>query len=280
MSVLIGEMFVKPLQPWEREELASVYAFIWGRLYITFSDVEDLIAADIKSTLHEKDQDKASTLVRILEPIDVLELHGLEIFQDWYKSSRLPKIIDFMGALGLPFLRHLGKLDMRQKMWVLNGYSEADSLFYFPKIFEQRPAPESSADKTADTSTQTDALLQPSSGWLWAINSKRPTASGDDDDQGSVQGGYGSFKPGKERTNHVQRLGIMFWDKSRLESLGIFGKALADVEDAANAQAPCERPSIEEKFKEVNFKRKALKSLAPPAFAYNDEAKIFDTVEY
>ena len=126
--------------------------------------------------------------------------------------------IDFTVMLGLPFMKHLWKLEQMSQLVIMKvGHRDrvwptVPTLFEVPGLRGKRTTGEASLGATGSNEGSNDrikSLARPNSAWTWAEGSD------------AISFGKEDF-----RVREVQSLGLVFWDEARLIKSGLFDRTL------------------------------------------------------
>ena len=312
---MLEKVLVYSLTYWEREELFCVYSSIEEYLEDTFREAENTPVERIQGSIDAEQKQCASRRLQDageeMERVSDLGWCGMGLFE---KSARRQQRaqIEFMAALGLPFLRHLRKLEPLQQLSIVNSNSMEPC---FDRLMVLCKSPYSCDPfERCHWSTQDhlDSLTQPNSGWLWATDFGRKPLSlvGEGWNQASTS----DTSPDLPYSlAEFQRYGLVFWDKSRLQQLRVFNfvapqeqeneqklqeAVSANEEDEEESEDGEEdedydsddcypihlsryrQPSVEERFNDARISWKALENCAPPEFTLEDEERLLSKVEY
>ena len=295
---LFDQVFLEKLEGWEREELSSIYAFMRKRLEATFDEVEDFaIDAFRRGSAEEESEARRQGLtidksVPYHNLINVLDYPCLWLFEEGSKYRQQDQV-DAILTLGLPFLRKLWTLEPATRAKIVKSYGGVTRFDNFLELFRRRfmlgyyNGPYSEPDDTPTdreleegnkTSEATvpdsasheavDATNRPNAGWLWSAGFEE---SGLDDDHELCGWGFA-------------RLGLIFWDKPRLESAGLYGTTLKALEELTLDEGPGrhESASVEERLKDEWVTQETMERVAPTLFEHFscEEKEFLREVEY
>ena len=163
---------------------------------------------------------------------DVWEFSGLEMLsKEWRRGQE--HIFCAMAAKGLPFMRYIATSRSRSQQLSLASsctYSHTTELMV---LFRTRHMVSIGAHEALDQ--YVDALGQPNAAWAWARNF--PAING--------------ARPPRDQYFHQQglaELGLVFWDRTRLEAMGLFDLDFAQLECLPGRRARDDEPSVEERL--------------------------------
>ena len=283
--------FIDNLAEWEREEICAVYMFLRDRVDRTLDEIEDFFVTVAKGAVRD-DKSQPQENESSANFLDLLDLYGLRFFKDSGKFHQNAQA-DLMVALGLPFLRHLWSVSVAEQACIAKGYGTWTSFDKFGYLFTpycagQSPLLENNLtdDRTGgmiadddsdiveglwnddiDLLTHVDSAQEANSAWLraeslWEL------------DHSLLQL---PVNPG------VPRLGMVFWDKPRLEAAGLLETKTMKrlLRSKEGSPAPChEWPSVVARLKGQWISSTAMHVAAPSLFKHFNEQEVLNKVEY
>ena len=228
-----SDLFLALFPPWEIEELACVHHYLVKVLEDVFDEVEDdfvrAISNEVQS-LSLPDPSKRSLFpwpfkeepYHSVPPpnyysdpppndhwadLTELEWYGLRHFEEGRKSSDHGNHIEFLVSRGLPYLRRLLNLKPEDRRDVVISTLNSGTPFLHEALEKRRYRSDTVERDHENQNSQTDKSLQSvSAGWLWATGERWASAVYD------------------EPSNfNLRDQGYVFWDRKRLENLGILG---------------------------------------------------------
>ena len=281
MKYAMGENFIKSLpRPWMMDELDSVYAYMWRQVEDFMGELEDDLISKTEGIIEEGKVDpplcglECSDKGDCCRTIDAMSTDGLEAFGDQQDPMELTRrdYAESITALGLPVLDKLRKLNSTRGLALAAYWSYSARLHSFNGIFIGFSHIDIRLEKYVAKSTSSIDLF--SSGWLLARSgepAEHLLAARDD-----------------RLREKLTRTGIVFWDKARLQDLGLLG--LTSSELATRLQSVPDRadhfnqPSVQTRLRErhgmTKFKHSSWEKLRPETLGPKEEKAWLRRLEY